>query len=234
MQFAYQFPQMAERLVLVGSGGLGKEVNPLLRFLSVPGTEYVLPRGPAPRAARRARRGRAAALGRFGLRADPFLSEVWSAWARLTDVRAQRAFIHTIRAVIDIAGQRVSARDRLYLAHEVPTMIVWGDRDQVIPVSHAHIAHELMPGSRLEIVEGAGHFLPIERPELVDRLLRDFLATTKPANVSPKRWQEVLRQHALASSVRSFSACGWRQPGSSPSRSRRPPRSRTSRSRRSG
>jgi pimeloyl-ACP methyl ester carboxylesterase len=194
MQFAYQFPQMAERLVLVCSGGLGKEVTPLLRALTVPGTEYVLPfflrrelhdvLGAAGRV-----------VGRFGVRADPFLSEVWQAWARLTDVRAQRAFIHTIRAVIDIAGQRVSARDRLYLAHEVPTMIVWGDRDQVIPVSHGHIAHELIPGSRLEVVQGAGHFLPIERPELLDRLLRDFLATTKPANVSPQRWQEVLRQH---------------------------------------
>jgi pimeloyl-ACP methyl ester carboxylesterase len=194
MQFAYQFPQMAERLVLVASGGLGKEVTPLLRALTIPGTEYVLPvvlrrelhdvLGVAGRA-----------FGRFGVRADPFLTEVWQAWARLTDVRAQRAFIHTIRAVIDIAGQRVSARDRLYLAHEVPTMIVWGDRDQVIPVSHAHIAHELIPGSRLEVVEGAGHFLPIERPELLDRLLRDFLSTTKPANVSNKRWQEVLRQH---------------------------------------
>jgi len=194
MQFAYQFPQMAERLVLFCSGGLGKEVNPLLRFLSVPGTEYVLPvvlRHEVHDALGVAGR----ALSRLGLRADPFLSEVWSAWARLTDVRAQRAFIHTIRAVIDIAGQRVSARDRLYLAHEVPTMIVWGDRDHVIPVSHAHIAHELIPGSRLEIVEGAGHFLPFERPELLDRLLRDFLATTKPANVSPKRWQEVLASH---------------------------------------
>ncbi len=194
MQFAYQFPQMAERLVLVASGGLGKEVTPLLRALTIPGTEFVLPvvlrhelhdvLGAAGRV-----------LGRFGLRADPFLSEVWHAWARLTDVRAQRAFIHTIRAVIDSAGQRVSARDPHYLAHEVPTLIIWGDRDQVIPVSHAHIAHELMPGSRLEVVEGAGHFLPIERPELMDRLLRDFLATTKPAHVSNKRWQEVLRQH---------------------------------------
>jgi pimeloyl-ACP methyl ester carboxylesterase len=194
MQFAYQFPQMAERLVLVASGGLGKEVTPLLRALTVPGSEYVLPfvlrrelhdvLGVAGRA-----------VGRFGVRADPFLTEVWQAWARLTDVRAQRAFIHTIRAVIDIAGQRVSARDRLYLAHEVPTMVIWGDRDQVIPVAHAHAAHELIPGSRLEVVEGAGHFLPIERPELLDRLLRDFLATTKPANVSNKRWQEVLRQH---------------------------------------
>lgn len=194
MQLAYQFPQLAERLVLVASGGLGKEVSPLLRALSLPGTEYVLPVVLAPQLNRAV--GRAGGLlGRLGLRADPFLTEVWQAWTRLTDVRAQRAFIHTIRAVIDVAGQRVSARDRLYLAHEVPTMIVWGDRDQVIPVEHAHIAHELIPGSRLEVVAGAGHFLPIERPELIDRLLRDFLATTEPAVVSPKRWREVLTSH---------------------------------------
>jgi len=194
MQFAYQFPQMAERLVLVCSGGLGKEVSPLLRALSLPGSEYVLPAVLAPQLHGLVARA-GGVLGRFGLLADPFLTEIWEAWSRLTDVRAQRAFIHTIRAVIDVAGQRVSARDRLYLAHEIPTMIVWGDRDAVIPVSHAHIAHELIPGSRLEIIEGAGHFLPIERPELLDRLLRDFLATTKPANVSPTRWQEVLTTH---------------------------------------
>jgi pimeloyl-ACP methyl ester carboxylesterase len=194
MQFAYQFPHMAERLVLVCSGGLGKEVSPVLRALSLPGSEYVLPAVLAPQI-----HGVVAKLGsmvgRFGVRADPFLTEVWEAWTRLTDVRAQRAFIHTIRAVIDIAGQRVSARDRLYLAHEIPTMIIWGDRDAVIPVTHGHIAHELIPGSRLEVVQGAGHFLPIERPELVDRLLRDFVATTTPADVSLARWQEVLTSH---------------------------------------
>src|SRR5688572_24952410 len=195
MQFAYQFPQMAERLVLVCSGGLGKEVSPLLRALSVPGTEYVLPAILAPQLHGVVAKA-GGLFGRFGVRADPFLTEVWAAWSRLTDLRAQRAFIHTIRAVIDIAGQRVSARDRLYLAHEIPTMIIWGERDAVIPVSHGHIAHELIPGSRLEVVPGAGHFLPIERPELIDRLLRDFVATTRPANVTTKRWQEVLRQHA--------------------------------------
>jgi pimeloyl-ACP methyl ester carboxylesterase len=194
MQFAYQFPQMAERLVLVCSGGLGKEVSPLLRALSLPGTEYLLPAVLAPQIHGLVAKA-GGALGRVGLRADPFLTEVWEAWSRLTDVRAQRAFIHTIRAVIDVAGQRVSARDRLYLAHEVPTMIIWGERDAVIPVSHAHIAHELIPGSRLEVVPDAGHFLPIERPELLDRLLRDFLATTQPAHVSPARWQEVLANH---------------------------------------
>ena len=148
MQFAYQFPQMAERLVLVGSGGLGKEVNPLLRALTLPGTEYVLPVVLRPADPRRRSASVGRVLGRFGLRADPFLGEVWQAWSRLTDVRAQRAFIHTIRAVIDVAGQRVSARDRLYLAHEVPTMIVWGDRDQVIPVEprpHRPRAHARQP-----------------------------------------------------------------------------------------
>ena len=166
MQFAYQFPQMAERLVLVCSGGLGKEVSPLLRALSLPGTEYVLPVVLAPQihgvvgsCRRRVRpvRSPGRPVPRRGLgRVEPPHRR-----------RAQRAFIHTIRAVIDVAGQRVSARDRLYLAHEVPTLIVWGDRDAGHPrVATRHIAHELIPGSRLEIVEDAGHFLPIERPEL--------------------------------------------------------------------
>ena len=105
-------------------------------------------------------------------------------------------FLRQAELVIDVAGQRVSARDRLYLANEIPTLIVWGERDAVIPASHGHIAHELMPGSRLEIVPGAGHFLPFERPELLDRLLRDFLATTSPANVSPERWHDVLTHGA--------------------------------------
>jgi pimeloyl-ACP methyl ester carboxylesterase len=194
MQFAYQFPQMAERMVLIGSGGLGKEVTPLLRAMTLPGSEYVLPLILAPQIHQLAGVV-GGVLGRFGLRADPFLTEVWAAWSRLTDARAQRAFVHTIRAVIDIAGQRVSARDRLYLAHEVPTLIIWGERDAVIPAVHGEIAHDLIPGSRLELVPGAGHFLPLERPELVDRLLRDFIATTQPADVSTERWKAVLAAH---------------------------------------
>ena len=183
MQFAYQFPEMCERLVLTCSGGLGKEVHPLLRVIAAPGSEYVLPvvltarvHGVAGTVGR--------FLGKFGLRGDPLLGEIWASYTRLTDARTQRAFVHTIRAVIDVAGQRVSARDRLYLAREVPTLIVWGDRDAVIPVTHAHVAHELMPGSRLEIITGAGHFVPIEQPGLVAALLRDFLGTTEPAHVS--------------------------------------------------
>ncbi|HET6949663.1 MAG TPA: alpha/beta fold hydrolase [Acidimicrobiales bacterium] len=196
MQLAYQFPHMCERLALVATGGFGKEVNPLLRAISLPGSEYVL-----PVVLTRHVHGLASTVGRvfgsLGLRGDALLTEVWAAYTTLTDARAQRAFVHTIRSVIDVAGQRVSARDRLYLAQEVPTLIVWGDRDAVIPVEHGYAAHELLPASRLEIVEGAGHFLPFEQPQLLDALLRDFLASTEPASVTAERWSQVLAAHAV-------------------------------------
>ena len=117
MQFAYQFPEMAERLVLMCSGGLGKEVNPLpvdeRAGHGVRAADRVAPSSTARPAAR-------PLFGKFGLRGRPVPGEVWSAYTRLTDIRTQRAFVHTIRAVIDVAGQRVSARDPLYLAPRSP------------------------------------------------------------------------------------------------------------------
>jgi pimeloyl-ACP methyl ester carboxylesterase len=191
MQFAYQFPEWCERLVLVGSGGLGKEVSPLLRALSAPGAEYVLALLLNSRLHGWAR-SVGTTVGRVGIRGDQLMTELWNSYSRLTDVRAQRAFFHTIRSVIDPAGQRVSARDRLYLAADMPTLIVWGDKDSVIPVEHAAIAHELIPGSRLEIFEGCGHFVPIEAPERFVGVLEDFLATTDPADREPAEWLELL------------------------------------------
>jgi pimeloyl-ACP methyl ester carboxylesterase len=190
MQLAYQFPERCERLVLVASGGLGRDVGTLLKVLSAPGMELVLPlvltRGLHDVAASVGR-----FLGRSGLKANTLLQEIWDSYTRLTDARAQRAFVHTIRAVIDPWGQRVSARDRLYLAAEVPTLIVWGGRDRVIPVAHAHAAHELIPGSRLEILEDAGHFVPLEHPERFVAVLDDFLKTTDPARPT-RDWREIL------------------------------------------
>jgi pimeloyl-ACP methyl ester carboxylesterase len=191
MQLAYQFPERAERLVLVGSGGLGKEVSPILRALALPAAEYVLPlllAAPLHNVVGRV----VSVANRVGLHADPLVEELWDSWRRLTDVRAQRAFVHTVRSVIDLAGQRVSARDRLYLTASLPTLIVWGDRDPIIPVEHAHIGHELMPGSRLEIFEGVGHFPPLQQPERFVAVLEDFIATTEPARLDEARWQALL------------------------------------------
>jgi pimeloyl-ACP methyl ester carboxylesterase len=179
MQFAYQYPDACDRLVLISSGGLGRDVNWILRLLSLPGSEFVLPVA-VPGFVRD--RGNAISrwLHRQGVR-PPRVAEMWQAYASLADGETRQAFLRTLRSVVDPGGQSVSARDRLYLAAAVPTLIMWGDNDPIIPVSHAFEAHELMPGSRLEIFEGAGHFPQVEVPEQLCEVLIDFLDTTTPA-----------------------------------------------------
>lgn len=191
MQFAYQFPQWAERLVLVASGGLGREVSPLLKAVTLPGAEYVLPILLNPRI-RQTAEWPGTVARRLGWRPGDTLAEVWRNYTTLTDRHGQMAFVHTVRSVMDLAGQRVSAHDRLYLAEAVPTLIVWGDNDRIIPVAHAHRAAEAIPGSRLEILPGAGHFLPWRNAEWFLHVVEDFLATTTPAHVPEERWRTLL------------------------------------------
>jgi pimeloyl-ACP methyl ester carboxylesterase len=190
MQLAYQHPELCQRLVLVASGGLGREVSWVLRALALPGAEYVIP--PLfPRAARRAGDKLVRFFHERGVRA-PHVAEMWQAYASLTETPNRRAFIRTVRAVIDPGGQTVSARDRLYLAAAVPTLIVWGDQDDIIPVAHARAAHELMPNSRLEIFEGAGHFLHVEQPLRFAETLRDFVGSTEPADRDASTFRQML------------------------------------------
>jgi len=184
MQFAYQHPERCERLALVGSGGLGEEVMPLLRALALPGADLVRPVAFMP-FIRRWVEGVAGAAAKVGLSPDPATQEMWRSYVSLHDPEARAAFVHTLRSVVDHRGQRVSASDKLYLAAEVPTLIVWGDADPVIPVSHAHSTHEAMPGSRLELMEGCGHFPYAEQPQRFLELLVDFIATTNPAALEP-------------------------------------------------
>ena len=197
MQMAYQFPERCERLVLVGSGGLGLEVNPLLRALSLPGAALALPFGCRP-LVRDLGRGAARFLARRGRRVGPVLDEIGRSYASLVHEDARRAFVQTLRSVIDLHGQRVSASDRLYLTAEVPTLIVWGTHDPVIPVAHAHAAHASMAGSRLELFDGVGHYPHCEDPARFVRVLEAFVDATAPAQVSGERWREILRKESAA------------------------------------
>jgi pimeloyl-ACP methyl ester carboxylesterase len=106
------------------------------------------------------------------------------------------AFIHTVRSVIDPLGQRVSARDRLYLASEVPTLILWGERDQIIPVAHAHAAHELIPGSTLVVLPGIGHFLPTDAAPAFIEAFEAFVAATEPAHATDAEFRSLLLEHS--------------------------------------
>jgi pimeloyl-ACP methyl ester carboxylesterase len=188
MQFAYQFPERCERLGLVASGGLGREVTPVLRAATLPGAEWVVP-----------------LLGRLARRLPiapllpPGAAEVARGFASLAETEAGRAFVHTARSVIDLTGQRVDASDRLYLAETMPTLLIWGDRDRFIPVAHGQHAAALMPGSRLEVFRGAGHFPMHDNPLRFARLLREFVATETPATYDRKRIRDLVRTRAAAS-----------------------------------
>lgn len=195
MQLAYQFPERVDRLALVNSGGLGKEVSLLLRAATLPGSELVLPLlASAPVLNTGAALGKA--LGFLKLKAGSDLAEMAAGFASLNSGESQRAFVHTARAVIDVAGQRVSATDKLYLAEAVPTLIVWGDEDPIIPAAHGIRAHKLMPGSRLELFEGAGHYAHHDDPVRFARVLRDFVATTEPADVSADELRALVLERA--------------------------------------
>jgi pimeloyl-ACP methyl ester carboxylesterase len=192
MQLAYQFPEHCDRLVLVSSGGLGREIGLLLRAATLPGSELVLPLLVNDQLIG-AGRAVGRLLGRVGLRVHTDLGEVLRGHASLSDSEARSAFLHTLRTIVDPRGQRVDASDRLYLAQAVPFLLVWGERDPIIPVEHARAAHRLVPGSRLEIFPDAGHFPHLDDPLRFVRLLTDFMRTTEPASIDSGRWTELLR-----------------------------------------
>jgi len=194
MQLAYQFPERCERLVLVSSGGLGREVNRLLRLLALPGSEAALSLG-CSEPIRQTIAGGAGLAAQLGLQPAPVVMELWRSYASLGDEQARKAFLRTLRAVIDSGGQAVSAANRLHLAEEMPTLIVWGGADRIIPAEHAREAHAAIPGSRLEIFEGVGHYPHVEQPERFVSLLSDFIESTPPARIT------VSPRHVLGAST---------------------------------
>ena len=198
MQMAYQFPEHCERLVLVSSGGLGRGITPLLRAASLPGSELVLPLLVNDQLVGVGRAvGRV--LGRLGLRVHTDVGEVLRGHASLSDGATRSAFLHTLRGIVDLRGQRVDASDRLYLAQALPFLVVWGQRDPIIPVEHACEAHRLVPGSRLEVFPDAGHYPHLDDPLRFVRLLIDFMETTEPAEIDTNRLGALLRSGGQAS-----------------------------------
>lgn len=195
MQFAYQFPQFVDRLILVAAGGVTRDVNVALRIAAAPlGSEalallrlpLVLP------ALRVAGRLAGTLIGSTGLGRD--LPEALRILADLPEPTASAAFARTLRAVVDWRGQVVTMLDRCYLTESVPVQLIWGDRDSVIPVSHAHLAHAAMPGSRLEIFTGSGHFPFHDDPDRFVAVVQRFIDTTAPAEHDQDKLRTLLRQ----------------------------------------
>lgn len=192
MQFAYQYPELTERLVLVAPGGLGQEVSPVIRLATVPGFQQAM-----------------------GLLTLPGIRHVNSAWLRVAhaarlpgtrdideiaaiydsfrDPRARAIVSHVLRAVVDRHGQIVTMTDRAYLTESMPLVVIWGADDQIIPASQARRVEALAPGARVEIIEDSGHFPHRDHPEEFVRIVEEFLATTKPSSYNRKRLRALLR-----------------------------------------
>jgi pimeloyl-ACP methyl ester carboxylesterase len=175
MQFSYLFPERVERLVLVDSGGMGRDVSALLRAATLPGAELILPvitsswvRGRVETIAR--------ILTRGGWQASPETTEIWRGFTSLADTDTRRAFLATTRAVIDPGGQTVTAHDHLPMAIQIPTLVVWGTKDRMIPAWHATTAQQSIADSRVVLFEGAGHFPHLDQPARFAQVLGDFMA----------------------------------------------------------
>src|SRR3984893_7318451 len=194
MQFAYQFPQLVERLILVGSGGVTKDVNIALRIASVPLGSEALALLRLPLGLPRMRVG--GRVGGAGCGSPPLgrdLPDVLRILADLPEPTASSAFARTLRAVVDWRGQVVTMLDRCYLTQSVPVQLIWGARDSVIPVSHAKMAHSAMPGSLLEIFEGSGHFPFHDDPDRFVEVVERFIDSTEPAHYDQEQLRNLLR-----------------------------------------
>jgi pimeloyl-ACP methyl ester carboxylesterase len=191
MQYAYQFPEWTNRLALVSSGGLGSEVHGFLRAATLPGSELVIP---LLAAARVLSAGRAAGrlLGRLGVQWGTDTVEMARGHASLGDAESRLAFVHTLRASVDPRGQRVGGTDRLYLASQMPLLILWGERDRVIPVAHGRRAHELVPESRLVLFERAGHFPYLDEPKRFVATMQDWITSTEPGETDYAKFRAAI------------------------------------------
>ena len=192
MQYAYQFPERVERLALVCSGGLGREVSVFLRAATLPGSELVLPllAGSWTRAAA----GKVRDLLHLARVPVPKgLAECLVGVGSMSDRGTRSAFLHTARSVLDPAGQRVDARDRLYLAADLPLFVVWGRKDAIIPVAHGESLAASVPGTTLEVFEQSGHFPHLTEPGRLASVLERWVASTPAVQLDPSTLTSRLR-----------------------------------------
>lgn len=201
-QFAYQFPERCERLVLVDSGGVGRTVSPLLRLAAVPGAEALMPLLGLPPVRLASRLG-AELLRLFDTPLGRDAEEILAVFDALPDTEARRAILRTLRSGVDWRGQVITMLDRAYLAAGIPTLVVWGRRDAIIPLGHGRLAQAALPGSELEIFDEAGHFPHHSDPDRFTRVVHEFIARTEPAPFDPVSWQQ-----RLAGGGRARSAAG--------------------------
>ena len=187
LQFVHQHRSYCRGLVLINSGGLGADVGVLLRLLSAPGAELLLPIIGSPQVARLVERVRNPfTFHRRDLRTNGDPINEASAWS---SPQSRQAFLRTLRAVVDSRGQAVSALNKLHYVSGLQTLFIAGAQDRTIPPAHARAAHEAVTDSELHILDHAGHTPHVECPDVVAKLIQEFVGSDhrQTGNATPPR-----------------------------------------------
>lgn len=193
MQLLHSAPELIGRLVLIGSGGLGKDLGVPLRAASLPGAPLVI-RAATSAPAQLAGSAAKKLLDTAGVDLPTDLEEGLAGFASLGDADAREAFVNTVRSSLGLGGQRVSATDKLYLMSGVPILTIWGERDAIIPVHHAYEAAERVPEMNLSVIPQAGHFPHVDAPGRVLDLIYEFVSSTEPSELTLERFGEIMRE----------------------------------------
>ena len=172
LQYAIQFPDRIEKMVLVDSVGLGREMHLLVRLISLPFIGEFL--------SRPSRKGTVQLLKTYiydpTLITDEFV-ELCYKMASLPG--AQKCFLSCLRNGINYRGIRTDLlrpiMDNLSNIM-IPTLVIWGKQDKIFHFSHAYLAKERIPNVELHVLDPCGHMPQIERPEDINKLLLEFLA----------------------------------------------------------
>jgi pimeloyl-ACP methyl ester carboxylesterase len=173
-ELAIKFPQRVERLVLVSAAGLSTYRNPatMRALLLVRRFEWLFASISAwgadhADAITRRRGWRKLTLGSLLTYPDLMPAPLM---AELMRGAGKPGFVGTLEALTTY-----SVRDRL---PEIacPTLVVWGERDQLLPVRDASVYAELIPDSRMVVYPDTGHLTMLERPAAFNALLSEFLS----------------------------------------------------------
>jgi pimeloyl-ACP methyl ester carboxylesterase len=153
--FGSRHPERVERVVLVSTGGLGREVHPVLRAAALPVAPAVLRAAMRPGLRRLYRRpGLHRALR---LTPDNLVNLKRAARALGSDA-GQASFFASLRGVIAPSGQRTASAEMRAFAERVPTLLIWNEGDPVIPLAHAQaLADRAQQRSRLVVFPNRGH-----------------------------------------------------------------------------
>ena len=168
---ALRYPQRVDRLILVSSAGLGRDMAWFLRASSLPLLGELLQLPPFRNTDNLIR----AVFYEPRPLSDTLLEDLVASHG---DPGAKRAVLRAIRSEMNIRGLRkhMQLLPELKEFHK-PVLIIWGREDRIIPVSHAHQAAKVL-GQKMHIIPRSGHWPQLESPEEFNEVVLGFLSRT--------------------------------------------------------